>query len=72
MKVIKTLEEWNDIATLLTAGGYRLSQWQYAADHADGFHAWYWSADRPQVGFMTRVKAVENAMVEYRLKTARE
>jgi hypothetical protein len=65
MKEIPDLDQWRSLAGELAEAGYRLSQFQYAANEPTGFLAWFWSAGRPQIEIMTRSRAVELAIVAY-------
>ena len=53
MTEVESLEQWHPLDEMLHNHGYRLWQWQYNTKHPEGFHAWFWVTDRPDVEIVT-------------------
>ena len=65
IKRIKTLERWTELEENFLFRGYRLWQWQYNVQHANGFHAWFCATDKQDVEVITYNQDVLNAIIDY-------
>lgn len=45
--------------------GYRLWQTQYSSDNKEGFHAWFWLHDKPDVEVVTHKHEIQEAIFKY-------
>jgi len=64
--LIPSLVQWIPTASELSARGYQRYQIQYRPDSPEGFHAWFWAADRPDVEIVTQNEEVCKAIMKYK------
>ena len=63
---IKSLDQWNEVASKLAAHGYTPWQWQYNYDDPNGLHVRFTSSQRPEeIHLVTRLREVQKAIHEY-------
>lgn len=66
MKKIETIEQWNILCAALKGKGWRLWQMQYRWNDENGFHAWFWKADKADVEVVTYNEEVQKAIERYK------
>lgn len=66
MKAIESLAEWLPLSAELSARGYKIYQSQYRASSPEGFHAWFWAEDRPDVEIVTHNNDVYRAIMKHK------
>lgn len=62
---IESLEQWETFRDMLAERGYYIWQWQYGANHPEGFHIWLGASGRKNIEFMTRSKDIQKAMLRF-------
>lgn len=67
-KQINTTDQWNILSAAMRENDYRFWQFQFSYNSPEGFHAWFWKADKEDVEVVTFSKEVQDLIIGYDYK----
>lgn len=63
MRKVDDIDKWDFLKEILIEKGYIPWQYQYGTDCPEGFHVWFWKANRPVYEVVTYNKLIEKDII---------